>query len=227
MIAAPAAAPSSATVVMSRWETTLLRSLKRSRASCFQESRERESRSRGLSLLLLGRRRSGSRVGGGVVVVSSMFRSMFCSVAKGAVAVDVVVVSGTGSAEVDVAIVGVEVAFPSSSLSVVWAWVALRTPFSRSIASITFSSNPFTSLLLRHGSIAIWNIRNRSTFTPIRPHVPHVLIRRILSDQICSSWYRARIFLLSFAAASSASRSAAPRASCASVSPRSLAWSER
>lgn len=143
------------------------------------------------------------------------------------VVVLVVVVSVAESESESEGVAGglVGVMFPSTSACD--CGVAFRTPLSRSIASITFSSNPFTSLFLRHGSTATWKIRKRSTFTPISPHVPHVLIRRILSDQICSSWYRARILLLSFAAASSASRSAVPRASCASVSVRSLAWSER
>ena len=94
-----------------------------------------------------------------------------------------------------------------------------------SSASITLSSNPLTSLLRLHGSTAIWKTRKSNTFTPINPQVPQVDIRRILSDHTCSSWYRERMLLLRFAAASSASRSATENASCVSCSATSFAWS--
>lgn len=101
--------------------------------------------------------------------------------------------------------------------------VAVIIGVSLSSASMTLSSNPFTSRFRRQGSTPIWKIRNRRTLTPINPHVPHVLIRRILSLQICSSWYRASMLALSFVAASSACRSADTRYSWAADSACSLA----
>src|SRR5690606_15139035 len=84
----------------------------------------------------------------------------------------------------------------------------LETSLSLSSAASTLSSNPFVSLSLLHGSKPNWNTKNNNTLTPINPQVPQVLIRRILSDQICSSWYLAKIAALSLDPACSAVRSA-------------------
>lgn len=146
IIAAPAATPSNATVVMSRWETTLRRSLKRSWASCFQESRERGARSGwvGRRLLLFGRE-SGSSIG----VEGSVSRPGSESGSD-----VVVVVFGVDSSE------GVEVADTVAAAAAAGVVVSplscppFKIPFSLSIASITFSSNPFTNLFLLHGSTA-------------------------------------------------------------------------
>src|SRR5579862_3260404 len=64
--------------------------------------------------------------------------------------------------------------------------VAVACP---STTSLTFSSNPLTNLFRLQGSRPIWTTTNNSTLTPMRAKVPHVDALRILSDQICSSWY--------------------------------------
>lgn len=91
--------------------------------------------------------------------------------------------------------VDADVWFSSAAVSVVVDVDAVAAVFSSSCrafsfsrASTTFSSKPVTSRRRRQGSTAIWKTRKRRTFTPIRPHVPQVLIRRILSDHTCSSW---------------------------------------
>ena len=62
------------------------------------------------------------------------------------------------------------------------------TGFFRFRVFIILFSNPFISLFFGHGSTPIWNTKNSSTLTVIKSQVPHVLIRRILSLHICSSW---------------------------------------
>src|SRR2546423_400475 len=64
--------------------------------------------------------------------------------------------------------------------------VAVACP---STTSLTFSSKPRTNLFRRQGSRPICTTTNNSTLTPMRAKVPHVDALRILSDQICSSWY--------------------------------------
>ncbi len=237
--AIPAAAPSIAMVVRSRRRTTTWRELNRSRSASFQaanssvgvrDGRDASRREIGGVIAAGMDGASGGRgkfSGWDILVADAAKESVDDSASREtdelwSCDMDVMgagwwlVVSRAGSeGGGGVPGVGVAVSFP-----------APMGP-SRSKASMTLSSNPFTSLFLRHGSTPIWKTRKSSTLTPIKPHVPHVLMRRILSLHICSSWYRAKILALSFAVASSACLSAAARRSWAEDSDCSLAWSDR
>ncbi|KAL2258231.1 hypothetical protein VTK26DRAFT_8535 [Humicola hyalothermophila] len=95
-----------------------------------------------------------------------------------------------------------------------------RTPFS-------FSAMPRIRRRRRQGSATNCSTRNSTTLTPIRPHVPQVLCRRIRSLQICSSWYRFRIPALSAPLSRDSSASASVSSAAAAATRDSSSWSDR